>query len=71
MLVRGGRVLDALADCSVVALDKTGTLTGGALIASGMAAPGAPAPRPPRGGGHGAGAPAALGGPGSGPVGGQ
>jgi len=71
VLVRGGRVLDALADCSVVALDKTGTLTGGALVASGMAAPGAPAPRPPGGGGQGDGAPAAPGSPGSGRVGGQ
>jgi hypothetical protein len=69
VLVRGGRVLDALAACSVVALDKTGTLTGGALVASGMAAPGAAAPRPPGGGAQGDGAPAAPGGPGSCPVG--
>ena len=29
--MRGGRVLDALANCSAVAFDKTGTLTTGVL----------------------------------------
>lgn len=38
MLVKGGRVLDALAGCSTVALDKTGTLTQGLLACTSMLA---------------------------------
>lgn len=41
VLVKGGRVLDAVAACSSVALDKTGTLTTGVLVATGMVAPAA------------------------------
>ena len=48
--MKGGRVLDALAACSSVALDKTGTLTTGVLVATGMLPPGAAA-RPHRGAG--------------------
>ena len=40
-LVRGGAVLDALARVAAVALDKTGTLTRGALTCAGMADPSA------------------------------
>ncbi|KAK9804935.1 hypothetical protein WJX73_000710 [Symbiochloris irregularis] len=36
MLVKGGRVLDALTQCSTVAFDKTGTLTRGQLVCTGM-----------------------------------
>ncbi|KAK9826478.1 hypothetical protein WJX81_003446 [Elliptochloris bilobata] len=43
VLVKGGRVLDALAACSTVALDKTGTLTTGVLVATSMLAPAAAA----------------------------
>lgn len=50
VLVKGGRVLDALAACSSVALDKTGTLTTGVLVATGMLPPAA-AGRPRRGAG--------------------
>lgn len=39
--MKGGRVLDAVATCSSVALDKTGTLTTGVLVATGMVAPAA------------------------------
>ena len=36
ILIKGGRVLDALAACHTVALDKTGTLTTGALACTSM-----------------------------------
>lgn len=39
MLIKGGKVLDALAGCRTVAFDKTGTLTTGQLECTGIAPP--------------------------------
>ncbi len=39
ILIKGGRVLDALARCGTIALDKTGTLTTGSLSCTRMASP--------------------------------
>ena len=39
ILIKGGRVLDALSRCGTIALDKTGTLTTGALSCTRMASP--------------------------------
>lgn len=36
MLIKGGRVLDALVTCRNVAFDKTGTLTTGVLACTGI-----------------------------------
>ena len=38
VILKGGRVLDALAECDTIALDKTGTLTEGNLRCTGIAA---------------------------------
>ena len=39
MLVKGGKVLDALTACGTVAFDKTGTLTTGTLTCTSMSTP--------------------------------
>ena len=39
MLIKGGKVVDALAACQTIAFDKTGTLTTGALTCTGLTAP--------------------------------
>lgn len=39
MLIKGGKVLDALAACETIAFDKTGTLTTGVLACTGLTAP--------------------------------
>ena len=43
ILIKGGRVLDALVQCSTIAFDKTGTLTTGNLSCTALLTPGAPA----------------------------